>query len=515
MKKDIFKIPTLILALLFIGKFTTAQKINYSEPDRDDIHSVNFDIIGKLDGHILVYKNVRTNYLVTVYDDEMKLVKNNKMDFLPERIINSDIIAYKDFFYFIYQYQKKNIVYCMAAKINGEGKITGKPIQLDTTTIPFFATNKIYNLIFSENKQRIAVYKINTKDQTHYPLTTSLFDTSLTMLSRTTVQIGMPGENDFLTQFAIDDEGSVIFVRANSFSQSGNIEDMALLAYNPAADSIETYPIDLRKVYLDDIRLQVDNVNNQYLITSFFSKQKRGNIDGLYCCLWNKGNKTITATTTTEFNDELRGLAKKDGSAKTAFNDYYLQNILMRKDGGFAIATESAYSYGTNNSSSTNRWDNPYYSSPYNSSSNYYLLSSSLPYYYPWYSNGTNPYLLQTSRFFADNIAMLSFDSAANMQWSSVVPKSQYDDNSDEYIGYGSFKTSSSLNFLYNQLERRNLLLNMQSIDSKGLVIRSPTFKSLDKGYNFMPKYAKQVSKNEVLIPCEYRNYLCFAKIVF
>ena len=142
-----------------------AQKITYSEPDKDDIHAVNFDIIGKINDHFLVYKSVRSNYIITEYDDEMKLVKDNKMDFLPERIINSDIITYKDFFFFIYQYQKKNIVYCMAAKINSNGKINGIPKQLDTTAIPFFATNKIYNIIISENKQRIAIYKINTKDQ--------------------------------------------------------------------------------------------------------------------------------------------------------------------------------------------------------------------------------------------------------------------------------------------------------------------------------------------------------------
>jgi hypothetical protein len=98
---------------------------------------------------------------------------------------------------------------------------------------------------------------------------------------------------------------------------------------------------------------------------------------------------------------------------------------------------------------------------------------------------------------------------------ANIVPKSQYDDNSDDFIGYGIFKTSSALNFLYNQFERRALLVNMQSVDSKGKVTHSPTFKNLDRGFDFLPRYAKQVSKNEVLIPCQYRNYLCFAKIVF
>lgn len=514
MKKGIAQQAVWIIVLSIYYNAAAGQKINYSEPGRDDVRSVSFEIIGKLNGHYLTYKNSRTNYEVSVYDDEMKEVEKNKMDFLPDKIINSDIIAYRDFFYFIYQYQKKNIVYCMAAKMNGDGKLIGEPFQLDTTAISFFATNKIYNLIYSENKKRIVVYKVNTKDQTGYPFTTCLFDTSLSLIYKSTVNVPMPGDNDFLTQFAVDDAGTVVAVRANSHSQNGTIEDITLITQNPGEDSVGAFLLNIDKIYLDDIRLQVDNVNKQYLITSFYSKQKRGNIDGIYCCLWTKQRLAVSSSMATEFSDELKGIARKDGSLKTAFNNFYLQNILMRKDGGFAIAAESAYSYGRNNSTPASRWDNPYYNSYYYNS-NYYLLSSPAAYYYPWYSYGYNPLLIQTSRFFADNIAVLSFDSSATLQWCNIIPKSQYDDNSDDYIGYGSFKTSSSLNFLYNQLERRDLLLNMQSVDSKGNVTRSPTFRNLDQGYSFLPKYAKQVSKNEVLIPCEYRNYLCFAKIVF
>ena len=94
-------------------------------------------------------------------------------------------------------------------------------------------------------------------------------------------------------------------------------------------------------------------------------------------------------------------------------------------------------------------------------------------------------------------------------------PKSQYDDNSDNFIGYGIYVTSGQVNFLFNQFQKRTLLLQAQSIDATGKVTLTPTLKELDKGYQFMPRYAKQVSGREVLLPCQYRNYLCFAKIEF
>ncbi len=73
--------------------------------------------------------------------------------------------------------------------------------------------------------------------------------------------------------------------------------------------------------------------------------------------------------------------------------------------------------------------------------------------------------------------------------------------------------TGDELHFLFNELERRNQLIADQSITWDGKLKRNPTLKSLDKGYEFMPKYAKQVSAKQIIVPCTMRNYICFAKI--
>ena len=107
MQKYLFHVVLITLLPLI----APAQKITYSEPEKDDVRSVDFDIIGKIDNHYLVYKKIRGNHFVAVYDNEMKLADKISMDFLPDKLINSDIIAYRDYFYFIYQYQRRNVVY--------------------------------------------------------------------------------------------------------------------------------------------------------------------------------------------------------------------------------------------------------------------------------------------------------------------------------------------------------------------------------------------------------------------
>ena len=88
---------------------------------------------------------------------------------MPDKTFNVDFVTYPDYTLMIYQYQKRNIVYCMGIKIGAEGKAIGDPIELDTTRIEIAANNKIYTTVNSENKKHIMVFKIYRK-QDRYPL---------------------------------------------------------------------------------------------------------------------------------------------------------------------------------------------------------------------------------------------------------------------------------------------------------------------------------------------------------
>jgi len=137
------------------------------------------------------------------------------------------------------------------------------------------------------------------------------------------------------------------------------------------------------------------------------------------------------------------------------------------------------------------------------------------PYYNPYYPYNRYGYGNSATRYNAENILVLSFDKDGNLEWSNVIPKSQFDDETQNLISHHIMNTGGELHFLYNQYERRTQLLSDQSISPEGKLTRYPTLRNLDKGYDFMPRYGKQIAGREILIPCLYRNYLCMAKIEF
>ena len=505
-------VPVFIACFLLACLNGFSQKITYSDPDRDDARALNFEVIGKLNGNILVYKNYRELHFIATYDNDMKMTGKVKLDFIDYRLLGTEFLQYSDYVYMIYQYQKKSIMYCMAVKLDANGKKLGDPVQLDSTdNINFSSNNKIYSIINSDDKQKIMVFKINTKNDKLHVLTTSLFNKDLVLQKKSRLIINMPQRNDFLSEFTLDNDGDMVCVRASGTASNDNINKIGLLTKPALLDTYNIVDLKLTNIYLDDIRIKADNINKHYLITSFLSKAKRGNVEGLYYTLWDKTQNKEILNATTVFSDEFREDAKGETSIKTAFNDFFLKNVILRKDGGFIIIAESAYTSSRGNT--LNRWDY-LYGSPYWSPVDYYTWSSPVG-FYPWWRSNSFSNTNNLTRYFADNVAIVSFEPNGKMEWSNVIRKSQYDDNTDNFIGYGLLNMGDQLHFIFNVQEKRSMILSDQSITPAGQVDRSPTFKNLDKGYDFMPRHAKQIGARQAVVPCQYRGFTCFAKIEF
>src|ERR1700749_3107296 len=119
-------LSSLLLGLtLTIASLAKAQvqQITYTEPEREDGRRTNFEIIGKIDGNYLVFKNNNSVSAVSIYDSAMHLQQRVPLSFMPDRYINVDFVAYPDYAYMIYEYQKKNIVHCAAVKLNGQAQV--------------------------------------------------------------------------------------------------------------------------------------------------------------------------------------------------------------------------------------------------------------------------------------------------------------------------------------------------------------------------------------------------------
>ena len=362
----------LFILITIIPSATYAQTIKFSDFDREDTRDINFEIIGKLNNRVLIYKNIRSNHRINIYDGEMKTLKSVNLDFIPARTFNIDFVVYPDYFYMIYQYQKGRMLHCMSVKMNPEVQMISDPVEIDTTQIPVMSDNKIYTTIYSEDKQKIAVFKIQTRYQ-KFDLTTLLFDSDFKLIDRNRYVTDFNEKRESYDNFLLSNEGSFIFTYEKQAGYGLNSNVLSLIVRDLKQASFSNQPVDLADKYFDNVKLKIDNLNKRYIVNSFYYKKNRGSIDGLFTYIWDKDKAKAYASGLTQFDDSLRDEAKREGLLRFAMDDYLIRQVIVKKDGGFILTAEDFSSDTRGNTGSWNRYD--YLYNPSYPSSGYYYYN--------------------------------------------------------------------------------------------------------------------------------------------
>ena len=499
-----------IIVLFILPGAVFSQRVTYSDFEQEDSRDINFEIIGKMNGNFLVYKNIRWRHKINIFGDDMKIKETIKLDFIPDKTFNVDFVTYPGHFYMIYQFQKKNIVHCMAVKMDGNAKKLAEPIELDTTQISILADNKIYTAINSEDKQKIMIFKIHKKNE-KFNIVTLLFNNDLKLIANKNRQ-SLPFEErrDNYDNFLLDNEGNFVFTKDSRTGNRDNSNNLSLVIKEAQQDTFAYHEIEMKKNYIDEVKLKIDNLNQRYIINSFYYKKNRGNIEGLFTYVWDKPNAKTFTHAFTVLGDSLRGEVKTNGQLRFALDDLFIRQVVVKKDGGFLLTAEDYSTQGrSNNNNQWNRWDylNNYYYSPY---SNYYY-NPYYGYYRPLSSFNNN----QSTRYYYANILILSADKTGKIDWSKTIHKDQFDDDNDNFLSFSTMNSGGGIHFLFNDDKNRNQIIANHSISPTGQITRNPTLKSQEKGYQFMTRLSKQVGASQLIIPCVYRSYICFAKVDF
>jgi hypothetical protein len=271
-------------------------------------------------------------------------------------------------------------------------------------------------------------------------------------------------------------------------------------------DTFSYREIGLNDKYIDEVKLKIDNRNNRYLINTFYYKKNRGSIEGLLTYVWDKSVDKPYASQFTEIYDSLRAEANSDGMLRFALNNFFIRQIVVKGDGGFILAAED-YSSDSRGNNNFNRYD--YLYNPYSLSPGTYYYNPYSGYYRP--QNNLNS---QSTRYYCENILVMSISKTGQLQWSKVLHKNQFDDDEENFMSFSTLTSGNEIHFLYNA-DRKYQIISDESIAADGTVKRYPTLKSPQKGYQFMPSLSKQTGAGQIIIPCAYRNNICFARVDF
>ncbi|MEY4278756.1 MAG: hypothetical protein RL377_760 [Bacteroidota bacterium] len=545
MQKRIFSLSIILLVLF---QTSWAQSYVVSGIEKTDKEGMQYEVLGKMGKHYWVYKKNGSVSTIAQYNDQMQLVKQNDLTFLPAQVKQIEFIKRADQLFAFYQFQNNKTVYAALATLNGDGQLKAEPIILDTAQNIRPGSNvKIFNLIESDDHQKIMLFSVNTSNPASIKIKTNSYNGNFEEIADATITINSNNKKSTLSDFALDNKGNLFCLR--NATQNNAAPAVSLIYLSEGGREVMESSVLNSQFLLDDIRLKVDNNNNRVLLNSFYAIAKKGNIEGLFTYIWDANTKREVLSSANRFTDANRALMTTKRNLKTALDTYYIDKVNPQSNGDFVVMAESAETYS--NRSAFSRWDyfwgGPFYN-PF--IFNYWYRPFG---FYPWarlgwmgfpgmdwgwggfgwggfgwggwggwgwgglgWSGFWNPFAsfgYPTVTYNAKQIALMSFDQKGNLNWVKTIDKSQSDLNVDQFIGYGSFENNNGVNIIYYQKQKGQRQFVMNTLSADGIVSKSESIILQEKRFDWIPKALKQVGEKECIIPYQYNNKIGFAKI--
>jgi hypothetical protein len=542
------------IAFILVGlQSLTAQSYVMSGIEKTDKDQMQYEVLGKVDGRYWIYKNNDGIATIAQYNDQMQLVQQNDLVFLPKKLNALEFVTKSNRVYAFYQFQAATTVYAMVAELDEKGELVGAPTIIDTAEkIRPGSGAKVFNLIESEDRSKLLYFSVNTTNPASIKIKTMALSTPFKLLNEAAISINAQNKKSNLSDFALDNKGNLFCLRN---VEQPNAAPLVSLLYMAADGSevVET-PIVNNSLVLDDIRLKINNTNGTVIVNSFYATEKKGHIEGMYTFIWDIATRQNSLNNASRFTDAVRDAVTNKKNLKNAFDHFYFDQVQPNADGSFTIIVEAATTSSNRNAFS--RWDffwggpfyNPFIFNFWNRPFGFYPWARfgwgmmGGPWGWggwgpgwglgwggwgmmgpwgggwgmmgPWgWGGGFGGFGYPSVTYSAGKVAILNFDAKANIQSVKTIDKQQSDVNVDQFIGYGQINNVAGTNFLYYQKSKGVRQLIHQQLTPSGEIVQGNAIPLNEKQVEWMPRSLKQVSEKEAILPYQTKGKLGFAKI--
>jgi hypothetical protein len=480
----------LLSSLTFFAK--GQQRLFYDNPDPGDKPNTRFQIIGKVGGQILIYKEYRRESFISVYDTQMQEIDQHALRFLPKIIFGVTFINYFDFCYLIYQYQDMHRLYCSAIKIDSMGNKTSDAILLNSVKIRYYTSTGVFQNIVSDNKKYLmCILGIVGHDHLTYQFLSKLFDSHLQLKSANHFMVQLDEMNENFNPFLLEDNGNLVFAKTPKNDSSKYSSTISLLIKKPQVDTITTIPLTRFAGALDQVKIKIDNLNKRYIISSLYYRENSNKISGIFTISWDEASESWLKNSISYFAGASSVL--EDGKRHLGgLDDYFIKDIITEKSGAYILIIESEILSYYGEEQAVDR----------------YAIVLNSPIFFDYLKSR---YDSRLTGYSTGNILLFSFDANNHPLWNSEIQKKQFDLRGNAQLSYKLLKTPGNIHILYNSLTTGNFLLTDDIVSAVGKIADNPTLKNIDLEYQIEVRLGKQISDNLIVFPCIKKQILSFA----
>jgi hypothetical protein len=346
-------------------------------------------------------------YTLEHYDRNLKKTKSEKLDlhFKDKKMDFEGFIDLNDKIYvfssFINQAQKKKYVFTQELNKN-----TLVP-QNNLKKVADFQYEKSrikhsvsFNHEISDDKSKVLAYfdlPQEKRENEKYGL--FVYDSDFNMLWEKDVVLPYSSKLFEISEFKIDNNGNV-FVLGKLYEKSINDGNymFVIISYTENGTLEKKYPLNLSNVFLTDIQITITD-NLEIICAGFYSQNTSRSAKGSFYLRFDPTTNSVKSQSFKEFDFDFitQDLSERDSKRKTKqadkgknveMNNMYLDDIIMRDDGGAIVIGESFRTHTTKYAS-------------------------------------TNGQIQYTTQYIYGNIVIVNINPDGSIAWSQKIPKKQ------------------------------------------------------------------------------------------
>ena len=475
-----------LLFLLCIPAALFGQDVTYSQYEKFDFRTGEYAVVGMSGGLLYNYHSTADGAMLEAFDDSMNKVATVLLDFFPEKIYETHFIAYPDKIIVLYQALERNKVVQYAALLDEKGRLKGKPIQLGSFKTGIFgATRTYFQSVVSDNKKSILIFSANDKGS-EIEFDGKWLDDILTISKRSRATY----KTDNTVQHSevnIDNDGNVYIAAYTPTGTMNYADQFWILKLEPGATKFVPVEMQLDEKFAVSGYMRIDNLNKKIYFGGFYADKKNGGFNGIIYAAYDMGGGTFATKKFIPFDRDLLNAAGARNH-NHPFDNYQVQQLIVKNDGGFVMVAEVHY---------------------VTSRSNYTPGGGFYSFYSPYSSSIVHEYHY-------NDIMVLSYDKDGTRQWSSFIPKEQYSqEDGGIFSSYALLNTGGTLAFLFNDFNTYRSRIQLAALTAEG---KSDIHSFRPEGNDdpdWLPRNGKQVAGRILIVPCLHKKQICFAKVVF
>jgi hypothetical protein len=323
------------------------------------------------------------------------------------------------------------------------------------------------NYSLSLNKKRLLCFQKLGKKGEKEKLKFFVFDEKFKAPSEGGMELPWASEKFVIKSVKVDHQGNVFVLgRAEEADSDGGTPFRHYIyLYSFSDKSAVEIPLDFQNHIVTDLSFRVDKEGN-ILIGGYFSKSAPGSVGGVFYQKIDGSTLKVSVESYEKFPETFlsRYLSQKQLEKGKELNDFYLDKIIPRSDGGVLLIGEQ-----------------------------YYLTSNSFRDVYGfWYTQTFHHY---------DDVIVTSVSGSGKVEWNSVLYKRQLSE-SPAQLSYFDVVTGENLFFFYEYREKESgVNVYYQTVGMDGEISkRVPLFADYRPADSFYRVYCEQINNQEAIL---------------